>query len=94
MDLTPTQHRTFSQMTAGQRDRVLVELGKTLAYSALVSRTLSTRHYPRLEELGRLIDEDHASLCADVEASAVLVYEAVTLIAQFEHEMGRGETKH
>lgn len=94
MDLDLTEQKTFSQMTPRQRDQVLVELGKNLAYTALVSRTLSTSHYPKMEALYKRIEDDHESLSADLESSAQLVYEAVALIAEFEHEMGRGETKH
>ncbi|MFK4770580.1 hypothetical protein [Rhizobium sp. ZW T2_16] len=94
MDLNQTEPLAFSQMTAHQRDRVLVELAKSLAYTALASRTLSTNHHFRLEELGTQIERDHALLSADYEAAAKLVFEAITLIADFEYEMGRGETKH
>lgn len=94
MDQIQPEEIPFSRMTTSQRDRVLVELGKSLSYTALVSRTFSTSHHSRLEELSRRIEADHAELAADADAAAELVSEALHLIATFEYEMGRGETIH
>ncbi|WP_149344232.1 hypothetical protein [Neorhizobium sp. P12A] len=77
-----TGPKPFSTLTVHQRDMVLMEISKSLHFTALASRASKDRRWRRLEALGNKIDREHEALAASYsDASSKLVFRALDLLA-------------
>ena len=79
----PTGAKTFSTLSVNQRDQVLLEISRSLHFTALASRAAKDRRWKSLESLGDRIDREHETIAADYsDRSSKLVYQALDLLAK------------
>ncbi|KAA0694362.1 hypothetical protein DTW90_23815 [Neorhizobium sp. P12A] len=81
--IEPAGPKPFSTLTVHQRDMVLMEISKSLHFTALASRASKDRRWRRLDALGNKIDREHQKMAADFsEASDQVVHQALGLLAE------------
>jgi hypothetical protein len=75
--------KPFSVLTCTSADQVLLEIRKSVQFSALASKAANDRRSKRLEAFREKVAREHEAPAADYfDASAELVYRALDLPAE------------
>jgi len=92
-EIIPRGDTPFAKLSVAERDRVLVEISKSLHYSALMSRIMKDRSSKYMEALANRIDADHERMAADYSAEpSKVIIRALELMDNFDRRMMSGST--
>ncbi|TAT69985.1 hypothetical protein [Rhizobium ruizarguesonis] len=87
-EIIPRGETPFAKLSVAERDHVLLEISKSLHYSALMSKIMKDRAARHMEALADWIDHDHERMAADYSAEpSKVVLRALELMENLDRRM-------